>query len=201
MKIELKTERAEFKVDEVKGIITGYASTFGNIDSYGDVIEPGAFDKTLVDEFGTGQVKLLLNHNWYEVRDNVAIITDAKVDNYGLFIQAEYAIDDKEMIEVIVPRIKKGIIDAFSIGFYVRDARYPDEDEHSEADRFIKDIKMREISIITFGANDKAKITAVKTRLMERYPDDDPEPEPDYTETLKIQSEVMQYKRRRNQCQ
>ena len=30
-----------------EGVFTGYASVFGNVDSYGDIVEPGAFKDTL----------------------------------------------------------------------------------------------------------------------------------------------------------
>ncbi len=31
------------------GFISGYGAAFGNVDSYGDVIAPGAFRKTIAD--------------------------------------------------------------------------------------------------------------------------------------------------------
>jgi len=31
------------------GAIEGYGSVFGNVDSYGEVVEPGAFTQSLVD--------------------------------------------------------------------------------------------------------------------------------------------------------
>lgn len=53
MKTEIKT--FDFKVDatDVKsGLIRGYASTFGNIDLGDDIVEQGAFKKTLKETGG-----------------------------------------------------------------------------------------------------------------------------------------------------
>jgi phage head maturation protease len=36
------------------GIITGYGSTFGNVDSYGDTVAKGAFKKTISDAKTSG---------------------------------------------------------------------------------------------------------------------------------------------------
>lgn len=54
----------EFKVEsysEEEGVFSGYGSVFGNVDSGGDVVEPGAFTKTL--EKGWERVKILALHN------------------------------------------------------------------------------------------------------------------------------------------
>ena len=58
-------EIAEVKQDEGEngpvGIIEGYASTFGNVDVVGDIIEAGAFAKTIREKKGVWP--LLLDHN------------------------------------------------------------------------------------------------------------------------------------------
>ena len=46
---------AELKAEGELGEIVGYGSIFGNIDSYGDIVQQGAFDKSIM-----GDVLLLL---------------------------------------------------------------------------------------------------------------------------------------------
>ena len=62
MKTEYKV--LQFKADEYEedtGIFSGYAAVFGNVDSGGDIIEPGAFTKTIAE--GWERVKILALHN------------------------------------------------------------------------------------------------------------------------------------------
>ena len=196
MKPEIKIFKAEFKVDEEKHVISGYISTFWNVDSYRDVILPGAFDHTNEERVKSGMVKLLLNHSWDDVRDSIGLIPELIIDSKGVFVNAEYAPEDREITEVIIPRIKKGIIDSFSIGFYAKKSRWATDEEKksSNVERFLEEIELWEASLVTFGANNQARITAVKSLMAERYPDPEPEPEPDYKDTVEIEIEMLRHK-------
>jgi len=47
--------------DEEQGILTGYASVGGFADSYGDIVDPGAFKKTLkIAEVPEGDLRTVL---------------------------------------------------------------------------------------------------------------------------------------------
>ena len=52
-------------IDEMKGIVTGYFSSFNNIDSDGDVILSGAYKKTVAENGPSGRNRImhLLQHN------------------------------------------------------------------------------------------------------------------------------------------
>ena len=80
-------KRLRFKRDgyNEEGIFSGYAAVFENIDSGGDVIEPGAFTKTLAE--GWGRVKILALHNdcWLPIGRPLELKEDAN----GLFISAK----------------------------------------------------------------------------------------------------------------
>ena len=61
-KTELKTIDFELEdIDTESGVFSGYGAVFSNIDSGGDIIEPGAFTKTIAE--GVGRVKILSGHN------------------------------------------------------------------------------------------------------------------------------------------
>ncbi len=46
--LQYKFLPAEFKVDKGKRTVEGYASIFGNVDQYGDIVHPGAFTESLL---------------------------------------------------------------------------------------------------------------------------------------------------------
>ena len=76
---EYKTVQFELeKYDEEQGIVSGYASVFGNVDDGGDVVEPGAFAETIAE--GVGRVKILALHNdcWLPVGRPLVLKEDTK---------------------------------------------------------------------------------------------------------------------------
>ena len=80
-------KRFRFKMDtynEEEGVFSGYGAVFENIDSGGDIIEPGAFTKTLAE--GWERVKILALHNdcWLPIGRPVEL----REDQNGLYISA-----------------------------------------------------------------------------------------------------------------
>lgn len=61
---ECKTflEPAELKADFKGRVIEGYAATFNNVDLVGDVVMPGAFDKTIAERQPRKLIKVFLDH-------------------------------------------------------------------------------------------------------------------------------------------
>ena len=61
---QIKAAGQDDGLDE--GVFTGYASVFGNVDSYGDIVQPGAFKDSL-DAWRASdrQIPLLWGHDTY----------------------------------------------------------------------------------------------------------------------------------------
>lgn len=154
----------EFSEDE-EGRITGYASVFGNVDSYGDVIEHNAFDNIL-DDLSKGLVGMplmLANHDHYSGCP-IGIWDSLKKDDKGLVISGlinkniQRGAEIYSSLKFSQEKQVKGM--GLSVGFY------PDWDscQLDENDLFhIKNIKeLKEVSIVNFPANAQAVITSVK---------------------------------------
>ena len=94
-------KRLRFKMDgyNEEGIFSGYAAVFENIDSGGDVIEPGAFTKTLAE--GWGRVKILALHNdcWLPIGRPLELKEDAN----GLFISAKVSDTTRSSMTTMMP--------------------------------------------------------------------------------------------------
>ena len=143
----MEYKQLQFKANESG--LEGYAATFGNVDSVGDVILQGAFLKSLT----TRKPKFCLQH---DSDDLIGVISDANEDTTGLYIKASFANiqcaqDARELVKI-------GAIGEMSIGYSVKDYEY-----RSDGVRVLKEIELFEISLVTFPANDKAKITKVKS--------------------------------------
>jgi HK97 family phage prohead protease len=127
----------------------GYASYFNNVDSYGEVIQKGAFKKTLNEN--ADRIKVLYQH-----RTDMPIGKPLEMyeDDKGLYVKAKVSMTD--IGKDVLTLIKDGVINEMSIGFDIV------KDEVSNKIRYLKEIRLWEFSPVTFGANDKAKITGVK---------------------------------------
>jgi HK97 family phage prohead protease len=143
---------------------SGYGAHFGNVDSYGDVIAPGAFSETLRAVKSTGQWPVMLfNHGFDRSGDTpVGIWTDAHEDEKGLFVTGKLANnDDGQRLHALLKMEPRPAIDGLSIGYIAKEAVPRSKPE--EPRRTLKRIDLIEVSLVTFPANGKARVTGVKS--------------------------------------
>jgi HK97 family phage prohead protease len=167
-----KIERREFGLLDVKlatddeaGAFSGYGAIFGNVDSYGEIIKRGAFAETLSEWKSRGKwPKMLLQHGGMGVTSDdmlpVGQWTSMKEDSKGLWVEGRLFAMNTERGQYIYEGLKSGALDSMSIGFQTIDSATETRD--GETYRLLTKIKLWEVSIVTFPANDKAKISSVK---------------------------------------
>ena len=146
-----------FTGSEIKqGIVEGYFALFNNKDLDGDIIERGAFAKTLAERGPAGKqlIKYLLDHDTKKV---VAKITELYEDEKGLKYVAKIGThtagkDFQEMIE-------SDLINQHSFGYKTIKQQY---DSLAKANR-LKELMMSEGSALQFlGANPETTIISLK---------------------------------------
>jgi HK97 family phage prohead protease len=148
-------KQMQFKMgeyNEEEGIFSGYGAVFENIDSGGDIIEPGAFTKTLAE--GWERVKILALHNdcWLPIGRPLEL----REDTNGLFLSAR--VSDTSMGKDIKVLLKDGVLNELSIGY---DPIVFDYD--SDGIRHLREVKLWEVSIVTWAMNPEATITGYKS--------------------------------------
>lgn len=160
MKPEQKTAVREYKAFKFElestgenGEFSGYAAVFGNRDNGDDIIEKGAFSKTIRDDFD--RIKILSQHNECELP--IGRPLELREDEKGLYIRGR--ISDTQKGRDIQTLLKDGVLNELSIGY---DAVTFDFDSE-EGVRHLKEIKLWEVSIVTWAMNDQAKIDEVKS--------------------------------------
>lgn len=177
MELERKILSFELKAASSDGsTFEGYANAFNNIDSYGEIVVPGAFADTLVQFLSVGFIGGL-NHNWDEP---IGKPTGAREDAKGLFVQGKISATDHGNDCMIL--LKDGVIKKMSIGYRVKGAEYldtaedvanywkeqnyaPSPDDIAAAQygaRLLTKILLYEFSPVTVPANSLADITTVK---------------------------------------
>jgi hypothetical protein len=157
----------EFKVKSVSdnGEFEGYGSVFGVKDSYNDIVVKGAFQKSLDNWKTKGSMPALL---WQHKMDEpIGIYTEMSEDENGLILKGRLLIDDDPLAKRAHAHMKAGSITGLSIGYSLNDYEYD-----NAKDAFIlKEIDLWEVSVVTFPANDAARISDVKTALkMDKIP-------------------------------
>ena len=141
------------------GEFEGYGSVFGVKDSYSDIIVPGAFTKSLAAWQEKGRMPALLwQHNMSEP---IGIYTEMREDETGLYLKGRLLIDDDPLAKRAHAHMKAGSLSGLSIGYILNDYAW-DSDKNAF---ILKDIDLWEVSLVTFPANDEARITDVKSLL------------------------------------
>lgn len=159
MKIENKS--FEFKIDEAndsEGMIKGYASTFGNIDLGDDVVEKGAFKKTIKEN--KGRFPILDSH---DPTKQIGWNLKAEEAENGLYVEGQILMESqlgKEKFLLAKKAVEIGAKMGLSIGYSVIKAE-PDKERPSV--RRLKEVKLYEYSIVTFPMNTSAMVTGAKT--------------------------------------
>ncbi|NEJ15503.1 HK97 family phage prohead protease [Rhizobium leguminosarum] len=145
---------ANFKAvgDEDSGEFEGYGSVFGVIDSYNEVVDKGAFADSLAKN---GLPKLLLQHSTWMVG---GIYLEAREDERGLYVKGQLNLKVNAAREAY-ELLKQGALTGLSIGF-----RTLEEEINRETGiTHLKRVRLYEVSIVTFPANEAATISAVKS--------------------------------------
>lgn len=158
----------KFSADEMDaktGEFSGYGAVFGNVDSYGDVIAPGAFKASLREWAKTKKLPpMLVQHGGWVMGDMdalpIGIWTDMQEDETGLKVAGRIINLDTERGKTIYGAMKEGALDGMSIGY--RAKKYTLGTKPDEPRRKLEQIDLLEVSVVTFPANGKARISDVK---------------------------------------
>lgn len=145
-------------VDDATMTFSGYGAVFGNVDSYGDVIAPGAFAETLAQHKSAGSAPLMfLNHDAFGSLP-IGKWTDMNEDSFGLKVTGELL--DTSMGRDTYTALKAGALNGLSIGF--RPIEWAQRSKPEDPKRTLKKVDLVEVSVVTLPANEKARVQAVK---------------------------------------
>lgn len=147
---------SEIKAENSKGIFTGYGSIFGNEDQGNDIMQKGAFTKSLVNR-PVSKVKMLYQH---KTDEPIGVFTDMYEDSKGLFVKGQLAMGTQKGREAY-ELLKMGALDGMSIGFRA-DPEKQGYNENKRGVRTLKEVDLMEISLVTFPMNESALIETVK---------------------------------------
>lgn len=159
MKIKNLQIPLEIKSVSETGVFSGYGSVFHNEDSYGDVVRPGAFKKSLAEWAKKGRLPPML---WqHDRREPIGVFTKMVEDEKGLFVEGRLLIDDIPQARAAYALLKEKALGGMSIGY--REILI--EQDHDEKVTNLLELDLWEVSVVTFPANDEATVDSVKSAL------------------------------------
>jgi len=137
-------------VDVKKGIVTGYFSSFDNMDSDGDVIRKGAFTKTINENFA--RVRHLLDHDATKAVGKIQLLQE---DQKGLYYESKAG--RHTLGRDFLLMVEDGLITEHSIGFVTI------KQKNMGSFNEISEVKLYEGSSLQgWGANEMTPITGMK---------------------------------------
>lgn len=140
------------------GMFSGYGSVFEVLDSYREVVKAGAFQKSIADWEGKGRMPpVLWNH---DANKPIGVYTMMREDERGLYVEGKLLINEVQQARETHALLKAGAIGGMSIGYSVVKAQDADKGV-----RKLLELKLYEVSVVTFPANEAARVDAVKAAL------------------------------------
>ena len=181
MKDKMEQKFVDFSMHEIKAgkdddgsmTFSGYGAYFNNIDSYGDIIVPGAFKSAVNYAKRTGDYPALMVQHGADGYTPVGIFTKMVEDENGLYVEGKLADTERGREYYTLMKMEpRPAIKGMSIGYFTKKAEYPTEDNKKSFPkgcyRKILDVELVEISLVTVPANKKATVTGVKSEFIVR---------------------------------
>lgn len=149
----------ELKAIGDAGEIEGYASTFGNRDLVGDIVQRGAFARTLKGR-PANQIAMLWAH---DSKRPIGVWDEVEEDALGLRVKGRILTQTRDGSDAF-EFAKAGAARGLSIGYRTIKSRRSAELKA----RLLDDVDLFEISLLPVQANSLARVERVKAHCPDR---------------------------------
>lgn len=145
--------------DAEAGVFEGYGSVFGTVDSYNEIVAPGAFAESLADMAAKKRkVPVLWQHR---TGQPIGVYEELREDENGLYVRGRLLVDDVALAREAYALLKAEAVSGLSIGYWVREDSFDDLTRQ----RTLKRLDLIEVSLVTFPANDDARVESLKMKM------------------------------------
>ncbi|MDP2010635.1 MAG: HK97 family phage prohead protease [Phenylobacterium sp.] len=143
------------------GAVSGYASAFGGPpDSWGDIIAPGAFRRTIAEHKAGGTMPAMF---WAHTQsDPAGRWISMKEDAKGLYVEGVFNLESSRGRDANA-HVKAGDVTGLSVGIYVPPGG---RKQNADGSFTLVDVDLVEISPVAVPANRRARIDS-KSELVE----------------------------------
>jgi hypothetical protein len=142
---------------QAQGLIEGYASVWGGVDSYGDSIVKGAFSASLTRHRQSGTAPVML---WSHRSDApIGRWVDLAEDARGLKASGQLNLKTAGGREAF-EHLNAGDLNGLSIGYQVP----ANGSQYADGINYLKQIELHEVSVVAIPADSAARISSVKSQ-------------------------------------
>lgn len=167
MTIQFKDATGFHETEDGSGIFEGYASVFGNVDSYGDKVIKGAFSKSLAKSFpndGAG-IPCYWSHRMDDPEFILGKTVSAVEDEHGLKVRVSLDLDNPKAAAAY-RALKAGAVNQMSFAYEVVDSHFvPEKGAKFGGVNELRELNIFEVSVVQIGANTATSIDMVKSAL------------------------------------
>lgn len=167
MTVQFKDATGFKETEEGSGIFEGYASVFGNVDSYGDKVLKGAFSKSLAKSFpnnGAG-IPCYWSHRMDDPEFILGETISAVEDDHGLKVRVSLDLDNPKAAAAY-RALKAGAVNQMSFAYEVLDSEFiPEKGAKFGGVNELRELNIFEVSVVQIGANTATSIDMVKSAM------------------------------------
>lgn len=167
MTIQFKDATGFKETEDGSGIFEGYASVFGNVDSYGDKVLKGAFSKSLAKSFpdnGAG-IPCYWSHRMDDPEFILGKTVSAVEDEHGLKVRVSLYLDNPKAAAAY-RALKAGAVNQMSFAYEVLDSEFiPEKGAKFGGVNELRELNIFEVSVVQIGANTSTSIDMVKSAM------------------------------------
>lgn len=154
-----------------EGQFTALVSVFGNEDSMGDVVLPGAFTTTLAEWAAKGDpLPVIWSHRWADPFSHIGTVIKAEETAEGLLVTGQ--IDDlgaNDTADQVYRLLKGRRVTQFSFAYdVVQEAWVRDDSERWGGYWELRELKVHEVGPCLVGANQETQLIAAKATALVR---------------------------------
>ncbi|MFF5778166.1 HK97 family phage prohead protease [Streptomyces virginiae] len=154
-----------------EGQFVAIVSVFGNEDSVGDVVRPGAFTETLSEWGAKGDpIPVIWSHAWGDPFAHVGTVVKAVETLQGLEVTGQIDDLDTNPTSAQVYRLLKGRrVTQFSFAYDVKEGAWVEDENHKYGGYYeLRRLKLHEVGPCLVGANQETELLAAKAHGLAR---------------------------------
>lgn len=150
-----------------KGSVKMLVSVFGNVDSYGDMVMPGAFTESLATWAGKGDpIPFVWSHQWGDPFAILGEVVNAVETEAGLEVEAKIDLDI-DTGKQVYGLLKKRLVTQASFAYDIDEADWV-EHEAPDGGKYgvyeLRKLSLLEVGPCLLGANRETDLLEVKAR-------------------------------------
>lgn len=158
------------------GQVRMLVSAFGNVDSYGDVVMPGAFSESLAEWQAKGDpIPFIWSHQWSNPFAHIGVVDDAKETDAGLDVLATMDVDGEEpenqFARKVYQLLKARRVSQASFAYDILDAEWAKREDAETGKKYevyeLRKLGVLEVGPTLIGANRETELLAAKSNQLD----------------------------------